>query len=1113
MTATDGEPPRSPRPRRVPALVAGLALVAVATAWASTLLGDPAPARWPVLAGLLLVLTTSASLRLEFRRADEVVSVSPFEAAVAPAVFLFAGPVAIVLVAIAKALAETLLRIELRKAAFNVAQWAAAAGVGSLLFTVASSAAEPSWTDIPALFAALVGVSLVNHLAVVAVLALTEGSTVRRVAGSLRPLTSNGGLVGGAATISFGILFAVAADWAPVTIPLFVVPLLFLHWASERYAASVSDLEHLQGLQRATHALAATADPADALRRFVDEVRLAFGAEVAELNLDDTDLSTSYQSTERSPGHRIHHVAPAFCSRAADANGAPVKLTVESVDPATATAMRAGGWREVLVTRVVAGGSTGSLCVCNPRSPAGSTDADLAVLAALAREVAGAIERDRLLHAMLRSEGRFQALAQYSADLTVVIDERGVIQDDVPTSHPFQVPQGVGVGSHLTEIMHPDDLEIARSAFERLISRAFATETIECRLRAADGSWRDVEIIATNLLDDPAVEGVALTCRDITHRKQTATLLQYQSDVLQVIARGTDLPEVLSLLVSMLESQSPGSRGAILLTGPDGRLHPAVGTDLPPPVCHELGARLVDAPAELPLGAAPPATAEITGVLRPGEGGGGAAARGTLSAVRIDRDAEGRSGVVALLLDRPRPAEPHEWRLLELASRLAQLAQEHVGAQQRLVRQATQDHLTGLPNRVVFLDRTAVALARLERTRGGVAIVFVDLDRFKVVNDSLGHESGDQLLQTLGERLQEAMRVNDTVARFGGDEFTILCDDVADEAEVALIADRIKEVVAEPVSLRGHELTVTASLGIAHTTDPHTDPAALIDNADMAMYRAKIRGGNHIESFDPALRTRAMRELVTQSALRSSIDRGDLRVHYQPVVSLDSGRVVGVEALVRWEHPQLGLVPPDQFVPLAEQTGLIIPIGSFVLREACRQARRWQDTSPTEITTSVNLSARQFADPTLTATVADILESTGVKPSSINLEITETVLMDNAEATHATLQDLVDLGVHLTIDDFGTGYSSLSYLKRFPVGGLKIDRSFVSGLGDDADDSAIVAAVISLAHSLGMIAVAEGVETDEQRERLSDLGCDIAQGYLFSRPVTADALPLLGDFS
>jgi diguanylate cyclase (GGDEF)-like protein/PAS domain S-box-containing protein len=429
---------------------------------------------------------------------------------------------------------------------------------------------------------------------------------------------------------------------------------------------------------------------------------------------------------------------------------------------------------------------------------------------------------------------------------------------------------------------------------------------------------------------------------------------------------------------------------------------------------------------------------------------------------------------------------------------------ERKQAEIELSHAALHDTLTGLPNRALFLDRLGLALRRTERRSGSVAVLFCDLDRFKVVNDSLGHDAGDRLLVDVAGRIVTALRPADTVARFGGDEFTILCEDIAGEIEAATIAQRIVDVFRDPFLLEDGEVFLATSVGIAIARGNDDRAEDLIRDADAAMYRAKERGKGRYEIFDEAMRADAVARLETESALRRAVERGELRLHYQPEVDLATGAVRGFEALVRWDHPARGLLGPNAFIPLAEETGLIVPIGEWVLREAATEAARWATASSEPLTLSVNLSARQLAQQDLVAMVRRAMAETGIDPATLCLEITESAVMESGSATTAQLRALKSLGIRLAIDDFGTGFSSLAHLRRFPVDVLKIDGTFVAGLGHEPQDASIAAAVISLAHALGLDTVAEGIETEEQLTILRSLGCDLGQGYLFGRPAPID---------
>jgi diguanylate cyclase (GGDEF)-like protein/PAS domain S-box-containing protein len=429
-------------------------------------------------------------------------------------------------------------------------------------------------------------------------------------------------------------------------------------------------------------------------------------------------------------------------------------------------------------------------------------------------------------------------------------------------------------------------------------------------------------------------------------------------------------------------------------------------------------------------------------------------------------------------------------------------------AEEDLAQRALHDPLTDLANRALFMDKLAQALARSERHKSQVAVLFLDLDHFKVINDSLGHEVGDVVLTRIADRLRTVLRPEDTASRFGGDEFVILLQDIRSEQQAVAIADRMARAVAEPIALEAGEVTVTTSVGIAIAQGTTDSPDVIVRDADQAVYRAKGHGRARCELFDQAMRARAEKRLRTENELRRGIELGDLCLHFQPVVGVEDGRVRSLEALVRWNHPQRGVLLPEEFIPVAEETGLIVPLGSWVLEEACRQAASWRPVNPGRDvpTILVNLSARQLARADFEDTVWRVLLETGLEASALTLEITETVLMDASTATLGLLSRLREAGVHLAIDDFGTGYSSLNYLKRFPVDALKVDRSFVNGLGRDPEDSAIVAAVVSLAHALGLFAVAEGVETTDQLRQLRRIDCDLAQGNYFAPPQPAEAL-------
>ncbi len=466
-------------------------------------------------------------------------------------------------------------------------------------------------------------------------------------------------------------------------------------------------------------------------------------------------------------------------------------------------------------------------------------------------------------------------------------------------------------------------------------------------------------------------------------------------------------------------------------------------------------------------------------------------------------------GVLALQSRAPRSYSAADVDFVQAIANVLADAIHRQSTEDDIRHRALHDSLTALPNRVLFLDRLGHALARLRRQPNTpVAVLFLDIDHFKLVNDSLGHQAGDDLLMAVATSLRQAVRPGDTVARFGGDEFGILLEEILSEREAIEVAQRIAAAFARPFVLGVTEHFVSASVGIALADDADQPPEALIRDADAAMYRAKERGRARYELFDEDMRARAVARLRVENDLRRALERRELRLVYQPVVSLHDGAIVGAEALVRWEHPERGLVPPNDFIPVAEDCGLIEPIGRWVLGEACRQTAIWHAANPDSapITISVNLSARQVAQPDLTSVVGRVLRTTGIDPSSLCLEITETVLLEESELLGDTLRALRATGVRLVLDDFGTGYSSLGYLNRLPLDALKVDRSFVDGLGVEPRDSAIVKAVVGMAQALSLTVIAEGVEAPTQLAELRTLGCDLAQGYLFARPLPAEEL-------
>jgi diguanylate cyclase (GGDEF)-like protein len=475
-------------------------------------------------------------------------------------------------------------------------------------------------------------------------------------------------------------------------------------------------------------------------------------------------------------------------------------------------------------------------------------------------------------------------------------------------------------------------------------------------------------------------------------------------------------------------------------------------------------------------------------------------------------------GTTAVYYRERRAPSTLELDLIERAAHLAGIAIERKQAEQDLRHSALHDALTNLPNRALFRDRLQHEFTRAKRHPDyKFAVLFIDIDDFKVVNDSLGHAVGDDLIVQVGQRLTRFLRHDDTIsrldakpvdeslARLGGDEFTVLLEDVRDSSDAIRAAQRIQKAFTAPHTLNGHEVFTSVSIGIALSTSGRSTAEDLLRDADIAMYRAKALGKARCEVFDVAMHQNAVDRLNLETDLRSALDRREFRVHYQPIASLETGQITGFEALIRWQRPGVGLVGPDTFIKAAEETGLILAIGKWVLHEACQQTRAWQlqHASHSQLTISVNVSPKQFAKLNLATEVLSIIKQTHLDPSCLNLELTETIAMSDVEKTESVLSELKTLGVRLSIDDFGTGYSSLNYLRRFPVDTLKIDRSFVSNMDVD-NNRKIVATIVMLAHNLGLRVVAEGTETADQLRQLEELQCDFAQGYFFSKPLESD---------
>jgi diguanylate cyclase (GGDEF)-like protein/PAS domain S-box-containing protein len=615
-----------------------------------------------------------------------------------------------------------------------------------------------------------------------------------------------------------------------------------------------------------------------------------------------------------------------------------------------------------------------------------------------------------------------------------------------------------------------------------------------------------------------AVEGgVVVIMRDITERKHAEALRSGQARVLEMIATGTPLPEVLQSLLHLVASQLPGMIGSILLLDKDGE--------------HLVHGAAVNLPQTY--------TRAIDGVaIGPQAGGCGTAVfrRETVIVNDIQRDplwANYRElanehglracwstpilshqdcvlGTFAMYYRDAHEPTAVEQQLVGMATRIAGIAIERKQSEDRINYMAHHDPLTGLPNRSLLDDRVEQAMLYAQRYDRQLTIMFIDLDNFKLINDSLGHNAGDELLKTVAQRMVDCTRGTDTVLRLGGDEFVIvLLDQAGSASAVSSPLHKLHEAIAQPMMLAGKEVQITCSVGLATYPEDGTDSDTLLMHADAAMYRAKELGRNNYQFYTADMNRQVHEKLVLQEGLRNAITRNELFLKYQPQVDLRSGRIIGMEALIRWQHPELGVVSPVTFIPVAEESSLIVSIGDWVLNAACRQNKAWQDAGMPPIVVSVNVSARQFREGGLISRVAHALEESGLQPQHLALELTESLIMQDLQQALETMDKLKTMGVSLSIDDFGTGYSSLSALKKFPIARLKLDRSFVSDLPHDHDDKAIAMAVISLGHQLNLRVVAEGIETEEQLVFLRDKGCDEMQGDYFSEPVLPEEIVAL----
>jgi diguanylate cyclase (GGDEF)-like protein/PAS domain S-box-containing protein len=686
------------------------------------------------------------------------------------------------------------------------------------------------------------------------------------------------------------------------------------------------------------------------------------------------------------------------------------------------------------------------------------------------------------------------------------IARRGLWSEETYRIYGIERAAGLPTCRALIGRIHRDDRRRAYTLLKRAVRYGEPYET-EFRMIGVDGKARWIHAVGQPRVDaEGCTYEVRGTVLDITERKTQEHQLDAERKVFEAIAKGAPLNDVLDSLCGLLEMQG-GAHAAIYLLSSDDALVQAAAPSLPTEYRMDT--------LRIPMGSHPGLyagtteqghavlAADISSDTRWADHGGAALRAGLRAcwAVPILGTSKPMLGVLAAYFSEPREPSAHELKLIDRIGNIAKIALERDEAEQRIRQLAHYDELTGLPNRVMFNQALEHALLNARREVSGVALLFVDLDRFKNINDTLGHDAGDRLLRQVAERLKLCLRATDLVARFGGDEFMVMLESLGDPRYAAAVAAKLLAAIAQPLMLGQQEFHLSASIGISAFPDDGEDPRMLQKNADIAMYRAKERGRNCWHFYSPTTDTHSLERLKLEGDLRRALERGEFLLHYQPKQDIASGRVTGMEALVRWQHPELGLVPPIKFIPLAEETGLIVPIGEWVLRRAVEQTKQLQALNLQPLTVAVNLSARQLEDESVVQLVADVLQESGLDASLLELEITESMVMHNTELSARLLRRLKEMGVRVAMDDFGTGYSSLAYLKRFPVDTIKIDRSFIQGIPGDSDDSTLTQAIIAMAHSLRLRTVAEGVETAEQAEFLRLNHCDEIQGYYFSRPL------------
>ena len=714
------------------------------------------------------------------------------------------------------------------------------------------------------------------------------------------------------------------------------------------------------------------------------------------------------------------------------------------------------------------------------------------------------------------SDELFTALIENAFDIIVIVNVDGVICYANPSVERVLGYRPVElIGETLSAQLHPDDVP-AMETFLAMIRSGDPESVkepllIEARVRHKDNSWRVLESVL-KALDTPIVMGIVVNSRDISERKSAEALRAGQNRVLEMIASDAPLAEVLESLVQVIELQSENMVCSVLLLDEDGiHIRHGAAPSLPPEYIKAIDGTAIG----------PRAGSCGTALFR--------REQVIVTDIQSDplwedyRELAGRHGLRAcwsnpifsrqgqplgsftMYYRAVRGPRPFEKRLIDLGTRIAGIAIERKHAELHILSMAHNDALTGLPNRAKLHADLAHIIEQARRDRHMAALLFIDLDRFKHVNDSLGHEVGDRLLQAVAGRLQHCLRSGDSVARLGGDEFVICLPKLRSSHEARVVANKVLDALSLIFVVDGHELQIGGSVGISLHPEDGQDADILLRAADAAMYHAKQSGGGNYQFFNIDLHAAMSKRLALTNELSNALSREEFTLNYQPLVDMESGEIYAAEALIRWRNTAGDVLLPAEFIPLAEQNGFIQSIGEWVLREACAQLKRWHDNGHPHLRMSVNLSACQMQQMDFGKRVEQFLSENSLSGNSLDLEITESVLMQQSEENHAILAQLSAMGIHLLIDDFGTGYSNLGYLRSFPIDTLKIDRSFVRGIGADDNDDAIIDAIIAMAHSLRLNVIAEGVETAAQSAFLQQHGCKAGQGYYYGEPLTANA--------